>query len=163
MTSWAAARTRLSPLRHSLRSRLRNDSRVTPYSHSTYTLLRGPVEPKQFTSWAFSQRVRDARIAPSMGAAGSCFDNAMMEAFWARMQVELLNRRRWTTRVELATAIHDYIERFHNTRRRHSALAMRTPAEVEAEWFRLGHERQLARTAPEVDDVQPLAAGLSDR
>src|SRR5579859_4725615 len=46
MTSWAAARTRLSPLRHSLRSRLRNDSRVTPYSHSTYTLLRGPVEPK---------------------------------------------------------------------------------------------------------------------
>jgi putative transposase len=35
---------------------------------------------------------------------------AMVEAFWARMQVELLNRRRWKTRVELATAIHDYIE-----------------------------------------------------
>src|SRR5207248_3012127 len=51
----------------------------------------------QFTSWAFSQRVRDAGIAPSMGAAGSCFDNAMMEAFWARLQVELLNRRRWKT------------------------------------------------------------------
>jgi putative transposase len=47
----------------------------------------------QFTSWAFSQRVRDAGIAPSMGSAGSCFDNAMAEAFWARMQVELLNRR----------------------------------------------------------------------
>jgi putative transposase len=81
----------------------------------------------QFTSWAYSQRVRDAGIAPSMGSAGSCFDNAMMEAFRARLQVELLNRRRWTTRVELATAIHDYIERFHNTRRRHSALGMRTP------------------------------------
>jgi transposase InsO family protein len=52
----------------------------------------------QFTSWAFSQRVRDAGIAPSIGAVGSCFDNAMVEAFWARMQVELLNRRRWTTR-----------------------------------------------------------------
>lgn len=116
----------------------------------------------QFTSWAFSQRVRDARIAPSMGATGSCFDNAMMEAFWGRMQVELLNRRRWTTRVELATAIHDYIEHFHNTRRRHSALAMRTPAEVEAEWFKLGLEGDLARTAPQADDVQLLAAGLSD-
>ena len=115
----------------------------------------------QFTSWAFSQKVRDAGIAPSMGSAGSCFDNAMMEAFWARLQVELLNRRRWTTRVELATAIHDYIERFHNTRRRHSALGMRTPAEVEAEWLKLGYLRDLAKTAPTVADVQPLAAGLS--
>ena len=35
----------------------------------------------QFTSWAFSQRVRDAGIAPSTGAVGSCFDNAMVEAF----------------------------------------------------------------------------------
>ena len=45
----------------------------------------------------------------------------MVEAFWGRMQVELLNRHRWKTRIELSTAIHDYIERLHNTRRRHSA------------------------------------------
>ena len=43
-----------------------------------------------------------------------------------RMQVELLNRKRWKTRVELAAAIHDYIEIWHNTRRRHSALNMLT-------------------------------------
>jgi transposase InsO family protein len=55
----------------------------------------------------------------------------MVEAFWARMQVELLNRRRWKTRVELASAIHDYIEIWHNTRRRHSALNMLTPSEYE--------------------------------
>jgi putative transposase len=85
----------------------------------------------QFASWAFSQKVRDAGLAPSMGAVGAPFDNAMVEAFWARMQVELLNRRRWKTRVELASAIHDYIERFHNTRRRHSALNMLTPTEYE--------------------------------
>jgi hypothetical protein len=48
------------------------------------------------------------------------------------MQVELLNRRRWTTRIELATAIHDYIELFHNTRRRHSTLGWLTPIETEA-------------------------------
>jgi transposase InsO family protein len=47
------------------------------------------------------------------------------------MQVELLNRRRWKTRVELATAIHDYIEIWHNTRRRHSALNMLTPSGYE--------------------------------
>lgn len=55
----------------------------------------------------------------------------MVEAFWGRMQVELLNRKRWKTRIELATAIHDYIEIFHNTRRRHSALNMLTPTEYE--------------------------------
>lgn len=47
------------------------------------------------------------------------------------MQVELLNRRRWKTRVELASAIHDYIETWHNTRRRHSALNILTPIEYE--------------------------------
>ena len=114
----------------------------------------------QFTSWAFSQRVRDASIAPSMGAAGSCFDNAMMEAFWGRIQVELLNRRRWTTRIELASAIHDYIERFHNTRRRHSALGMRTPAEVEAEWLKLS-DNDRARTATALIEGRAAPAGLS--
>ena len=81
----------------------------------------------QFASWVFSQKVTEAGLAPSVGAVGAPFDNAMVEAFWARMQVELLNRRRWKTRVELATAIHDYIEIWHNTRRRHSALQMLTP------------------------------------
>jgi len=85
----------------------------------------------QFGSWIFSQKVRDAGLAPSMGSVGAPFDNAMVEAFWARMQVELLNRKRWKTRVELATAIHDYIEIWHNTRRRHSALNMLTPIEYE--------------------------------
>jgi transposase InsO family protein len=55
----------------------------------------------------------------------------MVESFWGRMQVELLNRKRWKTRIELATALHDYIELFHNTRRRHSSLGMLTPTEYE--------------------------------
>jgi transposase InsO family protein len=66
-----------------------------------------------------------------VGAVGAPFDNAMVEAFRARMQVELLNRRRWKTRVELATAIHDYIEIWHNTSKRHSVLNMLTPIEFE--------------------------------
>lgn len=74
---------------------------------------------------------RDLTIAPSMGAVGTPADNAMIESFWGRMQGELLNRKTWKTRIELATAIHDYIEHWHNTRRRHSALGMRTPTEYE--------------------------------
>jgi putative transposase len=61
-----------------------------------------------------------------MGSVGDCFDNAMIEAFWSRMQVELLDRYRWKTRVELANAIFEYLEIFHNRQRRHSALGMLT-------------------------------------
>jgi hypothetical protein len=43
------------------------------------------------------------------------------------MQTELLNRRRWRTSIELANAIFEYLEIFHNRRRRHSALGMLTP------------------------------------
>jgi transposase InsO family protein len=107
-----------------------------PTTTSSIEVLQRPVESAQFTSWAFSQNVRDAGIAPSMGAVGSAFDNAMMESFWGRVQVELLNRKKWKTRIELATAIHDYIELFHNIRRRHSSLGMLTPFEVEAGWLK---------------------------
>lgn len=47
------------------------------------------------------------------------------------MQVEILDRRRWRTRIELANAIFEYLEVFHNRRRRHSALGMATPIEYE--------------------------------
>lgn len=53
------------------------------------------------------------------------------QSFWGRMQTELLNRKRWKTRIELANAIFDYLEIFHNRQRRHSALGMRTPIEFE--------------------------------
>jgi putative transposase len=85
----------------------------------------------QFTSWAFTRRALDSGLVPSMGSVGDCFDNAVVESFWGRMQVELLNRRRWKTRVELANAIFEYLEVFHNRKRRHSALGMRTPIEFE--------------------------------
>ena len=55
----------------------------------------------------------------------------MIESFGSRLQVELLDRKRWNTRVELANAIFEYLEIFHNRRRRHSALGMLTPIEYE--------------------------------
>jgi len=85
----------------------------------------------QFTSWAFTQRAIDSGLLPSMGSVGDCYDNAMIESFWSRMQVELLHTRRWKTRVELATAIFDYLEIWHNRQRRHSSLGMMTPIEFE--------------------------------
>jgi putative transposase len=85
----------------------------------------------QFTSWAFTRRAIDSGLLPSMGSVGDCYDNAVIESFWSRMQVELLDRKRWRTRVELANAIFEYLEIFHNRQRRHSALGMLTPVEFE--------------------------------
>jgi transposase InsO family protein len=63
----------------------------------------------------------------------------VVESFWARMQVELLNRKRWDTRIELANAIFEYIEGFHNRRRRHSAIGWQAPLD-----FERNHSRQPA-------------------
>jgi len=69
---------------------------------------------------------------------GDGLDNAMMESFWSSMQIELLNRKKWRTRIELANAIFEYIEVFYNRRRRHSALSYATPHEYD-----LAHTPQL--------------------
>ena len=85
----------------------------------------------QYTSWTFSQRVRAAGLAHSIGTVGDAFDNAVVESFWARMQTELLNTRRWKTRLELSTEIFDWIEAFYNRTRRHSSLGMVAPIAYE--------------------------------
>ena len=85
----------------------------------------------QFTSWTFTQRAVDSGLLPSMGSIWNCYDNAMIESFWSRLQVELLDRKRWKTCVELANAIFEYLEIFHNRQRRHSALGMLSPVEYE--------------------------------
>src|SRR5215207_6646368 len=104
---------------------------VVPSTPPLLGVLRRPVESAQYTSWAFTQLAKDAGLLPSMGTIGDAYDNAVIESFWARMQTELLDRRRWKTRVELANAIFEYLEIFHNRQRRHSALGWRTPVEFE--------------------------------
>ena len=94
-------------------------------------MLRRPPESAQFTAWTFSQRVRAADLAHSLGSVGDAFDNAVVESFWARMQTELLNTRKWRTRTELSTEIFDWIEVFYNRTRRHSSLGMLAPIAYE--------------------------------
>ena len=84
-------------------------------------------------SWAFTRRAKDSGLVASMGSIGDCYDNSMIESFWSRMQAELLNRKHWRTRIELANAIFDYLEIWHNRQRRHSALGMLSPIQFETQ------------------------------
>ena len=86
----------------------------------------------QFTAWSFTQNLKHHDLLGSMGTVGDCFDNAPMESFWGSMQIELLNRKKWMTYVELATAMADYIVNFYNPLRRHSSIEYLTPDEFEA-------------------------------
>ena len=100
----------------------------------------------QFTSWSFSQNLRHHQLLGSMGTVGDCYDNSPMESFWGSMQIELLNRQKWTTYVELATAMADYIVNFYNPARRHSSLDYLTRDEFEL----LTSTHNLARTLIDV-------------
>jgi transposase InsO family protein len=72
------------------------------------------------------------RMVGSMGQRGSAGDNAAMESFFALLQRNVLDRRRWATRDELRIAIVTWIERTYHRRRRQTALGRLTPIEFEA-------------------------------
>jgi transposase InsO family protein len=93
--------------------------------------LRGPVESGQYTSLVFTRRCRAVGIEVSMGAKGSCFDNAVLESFHATIKKDLIHRRSWPTKAEARVAVFEYIEAFYNRRRRHSTLDYLSPAQFE--------------------------------
>jgi len=85
----------------------------------------------QYTSLAFGKRCRDAGVRPSMGSVGDCFDNAMCESFFATLECELLDRRRFKTQIEARMAVFEFIEGWYNPHRRHSALDYLSPIDYE--------------------------------
>ncbi|HEX6866367.1 MAG TPA: IS3 family transposase [Caulobacteraceae bacterium] len=85
----------------------------------------------QYTSLAFGQRLQAAGRLASMGAVGTCYDNAVAERFFATLKVELLHRQVWPTRAAAERAIFEYIIVWYNRQRRHSTLGYATPVEFE--------------------------------
>ncbi len=85
----------------------------------------------QYTSIAFGLRCKEAGVRPSMGSVADCYDNAMCESFFATLECELLDRKRFRTQTEARMAVFDFIEGWYNPQRRHSGLAYRSPIEYE--------------------------------
>ena len=86
----------------------------------------------QFRSRKFLVALRRHGLVGSMGQVGSAGDNAAMESFFALLQKNVLDRRRWTTRAELRIAIITWIERTYHRRRRQTRLGRLTPIDYEA-------------------------------
>ncbi len=85
----------------------------------------------QFRSRKVHRALARHGMVGSMGQVGSAGDNAAMESFFALLQKNVLDSRRWTTRHELRLAIVTWIERTYHRRRRQAALGRLTPVEYE--------------------------------
>ena len=85
----------------------------------------------QYLSLAYTDRLAELGIAPSVGSRGDSFDNALAEAVNAAYKSELINRGKPWRRVddvELATA--EWVA-WYNQERLHEALGYVPPAEYE--------------------------------
>lgn len=85
----------------------------------------------QYTSLAFGKRCREADVRPSTGSRGDAYDNAMCESFFATLECELIDRRRFKTHAEARMAIFRFIEGWYNPHRRHSGIDYLSPVEYE--------------------------------
>ena len=85
----------------------------------------------QFRAHVYIRLLRASGLTGSVGRAGACGDNAAMESFFALLQKNILDRRRWETRDQLRAAIITWIERTYHRRRRQRRLGKLTPIEYE--------------------------------
>ncbi|MCY7287634.1 MAG: IS3 family transposase [Cryobacterium sp.] len=106
---------------------LRNAVALRDIDQTTLHSDRG----SQFRSRKFVELLRHEGITGSMGRVGACGDNAAMESFFALLQKNVLNKKRWSTRQELRLEIVTWIERTYHRRRRQRGLGRLTPIEFE--------------------------------
>lgn len=85
-----------------------------------------------YASGDYQARLAAVGLVPSMSRRGDCWDNAVVESFFATLKRELLARHRWPTREAASAAIAEYIDGWYNLHRRHSTLGYLSPAAYEA-------------------------------
>ena len=86
----------------------------------------------QYTSLAFGSRCKEAGVRPSMGSVGDAYDNAMCESFFATLECELLDRRRFTSQADAKMACFSFLEGWYNPVRLHSSPGYRSPMAYKA-------------------------------
>jgi len=95
------------------------------------SLLHHSDQGSQYSSEQFQRVLTELGVSCSMSRAGNVWDNAVMESFFSTMKIERCHRSLDHTRDQARADIFDYIERFYNLTRRHSALGNQSPIDFE--------------------------------
>lgn len=94
-------------------------------------MLQRLIEPRQYTSLAFTDALRDSGIVGSIGSVGDALDNALMESAIGLYKTELIDRQKsWTGRAEVERETASWVH-WYNTARLHSSLDYLSPIEYE--------------------------------
>jgi transposase InsO family protein len=100
--------------------------------HPPAGLLHHSDRGVQYASDAYQTLLEGRQIAVSMSGSGDCWDNAVMESFWATLKTELVHHEHYATREQARRSIFEYIEVFYNRKRLHSSLGYVSPEAFEA-------------------------------
>ncbi|WP_093804364.1 DDE-type integrase/transposase/recombinase [Streptomyces sp. Wb2n-11] len=85
----------------------------------------------EYVSRRFRRSCHRLGVTQSMGRVGSCFDNAVSEAFNSVLKAEYVHRHTFTTRTEAQLRTATWITGFHNNRRLHSVCGYHSPIDYE--------------------------------
>ena len=86
----------------------------------------------QYACDDYQQLLQAHHLLCSMSATGNCYDNAVVESFWATLKTELVYQQQYATRAQARLSIFEYIEVFYNRTRRHSSVGYMSPEAFEA-------------------------------
>ena len=92
----------------------------------------------QYAARAYRRELAAAGFTASMSRVGNCWDNAVVESFFATLTKELLVDGVFATRSEASAAVFEFIEIWYNRQRRHSTLGYLTPVEYEKQLQKAG-------------------------
>jgi transposase InsO family protein len=95
-------------------------------------LLHHSDRGSQYASDDYQHLLAQRGMICSMSGKGDCWDNAVMESFWATLKTELVHHEHYATREQARQSIFEYIEVFYNRQRLHSALGYVSPEAFEA-------------------------------
>jgi len=85
----------------------------------------------QYASAVFQRILSAFGITCSMSRKGDCWDNAVLESFFASLKTECVYQIALETRAQARLELFDYMEVFYNRERLHSSLGYLSPYEFE--------------------------------
>ena len=117
---------------------------TTSYALPHKAVLQRPLEPGQYLSIRYTNRLTQAGIEPSVGSVGDSYDNALAESVIGLYKTELIRPKGpWRNLDQVEYATLEYVDWF-NHRRLLEPIGHIPPAEKEANYHRQQKRVQLA-------------------